>query len=272
MRTKYPRIIIEVEKRLGFLYISKNLQKNLPIINGKVKLELFGEEIKEYKYNSDHSRIFGLTAWYKKNKVKEGTFLSIQIIKDFVRISKSDKEEEILDPVESEEMIINDTTGLSSAAKGNIVEDRIKELILLHGQGLLDVYKPVIDQRGIDLIVLKAGTFFPIYIQVKSRFNVEKKGQLVLTISGNTFKAHHSFFIIGAFFNPKTFELDDRLLFVPSEIIEKQGFRLKKNSNIRLVASYKKDSGDQWKQFIIQKKRLVERLLEKFEEINKYIK
>ena len=51
--------------------------------------------------------------------------------------------------------------------KGNIGEDEAKEIILKYSQGLLNVYKPVIDDRGIDLIVLKEKLYTPVYLQVK---------------------------------------------------------------------------------------------------------
>ena len=81
-------------------------------------------------------------------------------------------------------------------SKGNIVEDRIKELIILYGQGLLNVYKPVVDNRGIDLIVIREGVFMPIFLQVKSRFNAAEKETLLIDVNDKTFNPHHSFYIV----------------------------------------------------------------------------
>lgn len=43
---------------------------------------------------------------------------------------------------------------------------------------LLNFYKPVIDEREIDLIILKEKIYNPIYLQIKTRFNVHKRNNL----------------------------------------------------------------------------------------------
>ena len=105
-------------------------------------------------YNATYKMIFGLTRWYKNHDSKVGDEIILEKIDDKYRISFKGIAGKPL--VEEAESII-DISGLSFQAKGNVVEKRIKELIVLHGQGLLSVFSPVTDTQGIDLIVTKSG-------------------------------------------------------------------------------------------------------------------
>ncbi len=270
---KYQRKVIGVEKKLGFLYIPAQGQEFMPTSTSKVSVILDGlSKPAELSYNAVHKRVFGLTSWYQKNKVEVGTVLDIELTNLQLKISVAKANETELEDDDESELI--DLSGLSSGAKGNIIEDRIKELILLYGQGLLNVYKPVVDNRGIDLVVMKNGFFYPIFIQVKSRFNAVKKESILIDVGENTFSVHNSFYIVGAAFNPSTLELEDRLLFVPSKdydahsiIVTAKGKRKK-----RMTVSLKDNTKAKGAKFFIKKSELVEKLMEKFEEMDKYYK
>lgn len=271
---KYQRKIIEVEKRLGFLYIPAQGQKYMPSQTMKFSVYLEGEANEQkLSYNADHNRIFGLTKWYKDKNIDTGATLNIELSKKQINITVSKNAQQNIEE-EDEAMDLIDLSGLSSGAKGNIVEDRIKELILLYGQGLLNVYKPVVDNRGIDLVVMKNGFFYPIFIQVKSRFNAVKKGSILIDVNENTFSAHNSFYIIGAAFNPATLELEDRILFVPSKEYERNPTIMseKGGNKKRLSVSLKKDTKARGAKYFIRKSELVEKIMEKFEEMDKYYK
>jgi hypothetical protein len=274
MSIKYQRQTIGVEKKLGFLYVPAQGQEYMPKKNGEFSILLQGERKPiKLRYNADHKRIFGLAAWYNKFNVKAGTILNIELDNSLMKLSIASVTEQPDDEEEESEKLI-DISGLSSGIKGNIVEDRIKELILLYGQGLLNVYKPVVDNRGIDLIVMRNGVFMPIFLQVKSRFNAVKNGSLLIDVGDNTFSIHHTFYIVGAAFNPATLELEDKLLFVPSK-------EYAENSNImstngrkfrRMAVSLKKDTKAYGAKYFVRKSELVEKLMEKFEEMEKYLK
>lgn len=265
---KYARKVIAVEREKGFMYIPSQAQNYMPDSNGKIQVELDGEgKAKSLQYNADHKRVFGLTKWYKKHKIEAGFVLDITADESKLKISipKTTGKKTIED--EAEDLI--DISGLTSIEKGNIVEDRIKELILLYGQGLLNVYKPVVDKEGIDLIVNKSGTFKTIFIQVKSRFNAVENKKLVLTIRPQP--AHYSYYILGAAFNPATLELEDNLLLIPSHVLIEKGTHLN-SGNIRVTASLKDGSKDIWQPFFIKKSELVNKLIEKFEEASIYLR
>ena len=268
-RTKYKRAIVGVEKKLGFLYVPTIGQELMPAKTEKISVLLEGEKQQFLTYNKDHKRIFGLTSWYKKNNIEVGTVFNIELTEGLMRISI------VKDPtkkITEDDQNIVDLTGLSTVAKGNIVEDRIKELILLYSQGLLNVYKPVVDNKGIDLIVMRDGVFSPIFLQVKSRFNANRKENLLIDVSDKTFTSHESFYVIGASFNPKTLELDNRILLIPSKVFEQKATPLKNYNKKRVSVSLKKDSKAQWTKLLIDKSELVEKLMDKFEEMSRYIK
>lgn len=265
------RKLIEVEIRLGFLAIPTKDIELFPSDKSQVILRLDGTDM-PLSYNPEHRRVFGLTAWYRKHNAKPGDLVILTkyenvytaIIKD--QSPKSEKQEE----KEAEELI--DLSGLSSHAKGDIVEDRIKELVLLHGQGLLNVYKPVIDTEGIDLIIVRNGQFHPIFIQSKSRFNLNERS-MILRIKVKTFNPHSNYYLVGAFFNPKTLELDDNVLLIPSKEVVKAGKVKSANGEYyNITTSLDKSSNGMWSKYLIKKSELANKLMEKFEEMNEYYK
>lgn len=264
MPENYKRRIIEIEKRLGFLYVPTKLRHYLPVHDGQVLVKFEGNEWL-LRYNSTYNRIFGLKDFYKNADIDNGDFLLLRINNTALEISR------YIDRETQEEQASDtfDISGLDSKAKGNIAEDRVKEYILLYGQGLLNVYKPVIDKDGVDLIVLQFGIFHPVHIQVKSRYNVANNGQIILTISGSTFKPHYSFYIVGVSFNKKSLEIENKILFIPSEVVYEKAIRLS-DGNLRIVASLQDGSQNQWCPYIITKAQLAEKIIEAISDMNKY--
>jgi len=169
---------------------------------------------------------------------------------------------------------IFDPSDLSSTTKGDIVEDRIKEQILLYGQGLLSVYKPVTDSEGVDLIVVKSGCFHPVFIQVKGRFKLQEDGAFLCDVRMKTFKHHPSYFIVGAYFNPINSELHDKLLFIPTEIIEKEGQKVitKTGPRSRVISRLSSETHGKWARYIIDKKELANKILDEIAEIEKRLR
>ena len=266
---KYIRKIIEVETRLGFMSIPAKAKHLLPSKNCSLQVVCKNKTISNYElnYNVQYSRIFGLTTWYRANNITTNTFLDISIENGVVYVTMQNKNAHVANiEEETEELNISK---LSSTAKGNIVEDRIKELILLQGLGELNVYKPVIDHEGIDLIVLRKGQFHPIFLQIKSRYNARKKNNLTLTLS-QTFSAHHSYFIVGVSFNATKMEMEDKLLFISSKEVNNKAILLNEGKR-RIVASMNENTNDQYKDFWVSKVTLVEKLIEKFDSLSEVL-
>lgn len=270
----YQRKLIEVETRLGFIYVPAQVRDLLPSQSGPVPVQLFDESRpSEKNYNADHYRIFGLTTFYKRNKLKPGDVVSVTVSQELIAIAIT-----TIPIVEDQEDGVDETqvdiSGLSSQAKGNIAEDRVKEIILLNSGGLLNVYRPVIDTRGIDLIVLKEGVFLPIYLQVKSRFQVKKNDQLILSIGKNTFRQHHAFYLVGISYDPDKAEIGEYILFMPSgKVIElSTAVKTGEKEFYRIQVTYSKAMESKYKKYFITKQRFVETLLEKFEAMGEMIK
>ena len=267
--TRVIRKLIAVEIKLGFLHIPASGVAMMPDGNGKISALLDGQR-KTLTYNAEHRRIFGLVGWYRQHGAKVGDEITLEKTGNQFRLAFETAEAK---PALEEAKALIDISGLSSQAKGNIVEDRIKELVVLQGQGLLSVYRPVTDTQGIDLIVTKNGMFQPLFLQVKSRYNVEESGTFIMRIGSRTFVPHHSYFVVGAYFNPKRLEIDENLLLIPSTEISKAR-KVKGNwgEAYDVTTSLDRSSKSRWAKFLISKGELANKLLEQFEQIGRYIR
>lgn len=270
------KYLIAKEIELGFLRIPSKIKKYFPKKKTQLKVSINGIH-KSLHFNPTYNRITGLTGFYRSNQATPNDIVCITIGGDKIKLDfkKFERKEKYLTPVNMEQAKeIIDISGLSSQAKGNIVEQRIAELILLYGQGFLNVYKPIADIEGIDLIVVKRGYFQPIFIQVKSRYNL-RRNLLQIGVKKKGFIAHHSFFIVGAYFNPAKIDIDDYLVFIPSLIFEKKAIEVRKNTDkaVYVLNTPLKDNySGKYTDFVIKKENLVNKILEKFEDIQKYLK
>lgn len=269
MVKKFIRKLIDVEIKLGFLHIPAAGIEMMPEKDGKIAVAIDGKE-KHLTYNAKHKRVFGLVRWYKSHKTRVRDEVVFEKNGTKYALSFKDKSQET--PLKEAETLL-DISGLSTQARGDVVEDRVKELIVLQGQGLLSVYRPVTDTQGVDLVVTKAGMFQPIFLQIKGRFNVEKRGYFLMDINKKTFTSHHSYFVIGAYFNPQKLEIDENVLLVPSLDVEKGPVvKSARGESLRIQNHLSPDSQGRWAPFLIKKTDLANKLLEKFEEMAKYIR
>lgn len=268
----YQRKLIGKEVELGFLYVPSEARNALPNDNAELNVLLpNASNTSKHTYNSDYNRIFGLTSFYRANRLEAKSIIEVEISQEQVKI-KLNNIDKVLENEEDEDENFIDMSGLSSQMKGNIGEDWAKEIILLYSQGLLNVYKPVIDDRGIDLIVLKEKLYTPIYLQVKTRFNVHKRNRLILTLNGNTFKPHHSYFIVAFIFDQSKMKMSDKILLIPSQEVASLGTQLT-DGNWRITVSMSggKTTG-KYKNYFVNKEEFVNTLLERIETISTIIK
>lgn len=268
----YQRKLIGKEVELGFLYIPAEARTALPNDNAELNVLLPNtSNTSKHTYNSDYNRIFGLTAFYRKYGLEPNSIIEVEVSHEQIKI-KLNNINEIIENEEEQDDSFIDVSGLSPQSKGNIGEDWAKEIILLYSRGLLNVYKPVIDDRGIDLIVLKEKLYTPIYIQVKTRFNVHKRNRLILTINGNTFKPHHSYYIVAFIFDQSKMKMSDRILLIPSEEVSTLGIQLS-DGNWRITVSMAngKTTG-RYKDYFVTKEELVNILLERIDTISAIVR
>jgi len=255
-KAQFDKKIIAIEIELGFFRVPANGKRLLPLESGKIEVYL-GESKKPLQLTWDYKnqRIYGLVNFYRRNKARPGI--------EATEITEQEAEE------------IIDLSGLSTQAKGDIVEDRIKELVLLYGQGLLNVYKPTNDTEGIDLIIVKNGVYQPLFLQIKSNYKLHGGRNLLIQVNDKTLHAHHTLYIIGVYFDPKKLEINERIAFVPSEVVYKEGQKVKlhgTNTGHRITISLKEGSTAKFTKYLVKKTDFVNKLLEKFAEIERYYK
>lgn len=279
MAKGFSRRPIKVEIKLGFLSVPAKGAEMMPREKTKINVYLDDEATPfTLTYNPKHRRIYGLTTWYKKHSAKPKDELILNMVKEspptYKLVFRKAELDEDIEAKEREAKELIDLSGLSSTSKGDIVEDRIKELILLYGQGLLSVYKPVSDTEGIDLIVVKNGIFQPIFIQVKGRFNLQRNRAIIADIRLKSFNPHHSYYVVIAYFNPNTLEIDEHILLIPTEDIKENAVivNTKYGQRYRVTTHLNPESKSKWAKYIIKKSELADKLLEKFEEMTKYLK
>lgn len=261
MVDEFLRKVRDIELKRHFLDVPSKGIDFLPEEKGKIKVRM-GGSIQELTYNPKDRRLYKLTSWFREKNIQPGDeILFSKISEDLFELDRADA---FLESVN----VIPD--GLSSQAKGAIVEDRIKELIMIHQEGLLNVYKPDIDVEGIDLIVVKNGFFHPIFIQVKSNFTLNKDKQVRLSIKAKGFKSHPNFWIVGAYYDRDRSDLDENILVVPSEVFNELKPVGKKRPIYRIQAKLDQDqSNDKWKRYLVNKNQLADRLISRFYEIHK---
>lgn len=258
---EFLRRIVSIEKERGFLSIPSQGVGLLPEDKARIRVRLSGS-IQDLTYNPFDRRIYGLTSWFRANRIESGDELLFRKISE--GLFELDRAGAVKEPLE--ELRVG---GLSSQAKGAIVEDRIKELIMLHQQGLLNVYKPDVDVEGIDLVVVKNGFFHPIFIQVKSNFTLNKDKQVRLSVKVKGFKSHPNFWIVGAYYDRERSDLDENILFIPSKVLDGMKPVGKKRPIYRIQTKLVKNrSNDKWAQFLLNKNQLADRLISRFEEIH----
>jgi hypothetical protein len=152
---------------------------------------------------------------------------------------------------------------ISTKQKGYITENRASEIITLSSNGRLTCYTPNSDDDGIDLIVNPKGTFNPLFIQVKSRFKLQKTGQFIQNVQEKTFVADKIFYLLLIYFNKETLEID-KLWLLPS--LEFQDIAYKQKSGKRYKSFYRfsanpRSNKDKWSMFIVDKADLGKEIL-----------
>ena len=150
---------------------------------------------------------------------------------------------------------------LSSKQKGNILEFRLIELIYLGASGRLSCFIPDSDDDGIDAIVNLKGSFTPIFLQVKSRYNLNN-GQFLQDIGTNTFRVDKRFYIVFFYYNIQKYEIENIWL-IPSKDFKEKSVEINPKDykqKLRFTASPKEGSNDKWSEYKVKKSELAKRI------------
>jgi len=266
------RKLIGVEIKLGFLYVPSHAVQHFPAQGPKIVVAIEGMS-RELTYNPEHRRMFGLTSWYKAHKAAPGDEVVLTVLgkHEFALQYRSKSSSATQAPANAAHDLV-DLSGLSSQAKGDIVEDRIKELLLLHGQGLLSVFKPVTDTEGIDLIVTKSGEFHPIFLQVKGRYTLHKGRSMIIAVNTKTFTPHQAYYIVAAYFDPAKLEMHDDILMIPSQDFRDGAAMVKKYDRYQIVSPLGRNAHSKWTKYLVSKSELANKLIEHFEAMNRILR
>ena len=98
---------------------------------------------------------------------------------------------------------------------------------------------------------------------------------LLVQVSDKTLHPHHTLYVIGVYFNPKELEINDKLAFIPSEIVYKEGNKVKlqgSHTGHRVTISLKDGSTAKFTEYLVKKTDFVNKIFEKFAEIERYYK
>lgn len=176
---------------------------------------------------------------------------------------KTVKQEELTEEHEKKEYKISNT--LMSVQKGNIVEARVSELILLYGTNL-SCYRPISDDEGIDLIVKEKASLKSVYIQIKSNFSDDFSRPFVATVKQRSAVDSYSMAFVFCLFDTAKGDIHDYVWFVPAPDFIKMAHK-DKNDLLGFVSGKQKKGSNKWDAFMIDKRDLAERVIKQLKRI-----
>ena len=158
--------------------------------------------------------------------------------------------------------VMNYEVNISSKQKGDIIENRTAEMITLSSKGKLTCYTPNSDDDGIDLIVNPRNEFKPLFIQIKSRFVLQKSGRFIHNVGKNTFSANKMFYLLFVYFNQSTLEVD-RIWLIPSYDFKSIANKVREGESFKSfyrINAGMANSKDKWSSYAIDKSELGSKL------------
>lgn len=198
-----------------------------------------------------------------KNGVKslfKKTAPSTFAINDEVKVATK---EVLTEEAEKKQYVVSST--LMTVQKGNIVEARVSELILLYGTNL-SCYRPVSDDEGIDLIVKEKGSLKSVYIQVKSNFSDDFSKPFVATVKKRSTVDNYSMAFVFCLFDTAKGDVHDYVWFVPAPDFIRMAHK-DKNDLLGFVSGKQKKDSNKWDTFMIDKRDLANRVIEQLKRI-----
>lgn len=162
---------------------------------------------------------------------------------------------------------------LSSKQKGEISENRVAEIITLGSAGRLSCFRPISDDDGLDLIVCPKGEFKPLFIQIKSRFKLQKNNRFIQNVGFGTFTPHKSFYLAFLLFNEERLEVD-AIWLIPSIEFQQNAYFKKEGDSYKAfyrfnANSKKKTAEDRWAKYLTDKTGFVDLVYKAIDETYK---
>ncbi len=174
------------------------------------------------------------------------------------------KAEELTEEHERKEYQVSNAQ-ISSVQKGNIIEARVTELVLLYGSNL-SCYRPLSDDEGIDLIVKERGSLKSVYIQVKGNFSNDFGRPFVAAVKERSVVDSYSMAFVFCLFDTAKGDVHDQVWFVPAPDFVRMAPKDKNGRYLFVSGKQKKDS-NKWDAYMIDKRDLASRVIEQLKRI-----
>lgn len=156
-----------------------------------------------------------------------------------------------------------------SARKGKAVEHLIAASCILASGGDLNASTSLVDDEGVDIVFHRRGLSRTLAVQVKSRFDEEggsthlhQQGRFIGDVRAVTFQPRDALYMLFAVVRSREADFGP-VWFVPSHEFAARALKSGEDSRriLRLSASSKPDSQDQWRPFRLTKVELVPAIL-----------
>jgi hypothetical protein len=154
-----------------------------------------------------------------------------------------------------------------AARKGKAVEHLIAASCILASGGELNASTSLVDDEGVDIVFHRRGRSRTLAVQVKSRFDEEggskhlhEKGRFIGDVRAASFQPRDSLFLL--FVAVRSQEADfGPIWLVPSHEFAARAQRVGGSSRqvLRMTASAKPATNDQWREFRLDKEELAPR-------------
>ncbi|KPL02578.1 MAG: hypothetical protein AMJ90_05455 [candidate division Zixibacteria bacterium SM23_73_2] len=151
---------------------------------------------------------------------------------------------------------------LGSTQKGKIVESLIAASCILGSDGKLSVSIPLVDDEGVDIIFTPKGGGRSIFVQVKSRFTLTKKGNYRSQIRKKNFSPRQDLYIIFVYYDSEKSQLGETLWFVPSHDFEKNLKGQSKKRKNYIFQSRFTSQQDMWVSYKLKLRNLPQHILQ----------
>lgn len=150
---------------------------------------------------------------------------------------------------------------LGSTQKGKVVESLIAATCILGSDGELSVSIPLVDDEGVDMIFTPKGGGRTIFVQVKSRFTLTKKGNYRTQIRKRNFSPREDLYIIFVYYDSEKAQLGETLWFVPSVAFKKNIKGQSKERKVYIFQSRFTAQRDMWKPYQLKIRDLPRHIL-----------
>lgn len=151
---------------------------------------------------------------------------------------------------------------LGSTQKGKVVESLIAATCILGSDGELSVSVPLVDDEGVDLILTPKGGGRSIFVQVKSRFMLTKRGHYRSQIRKKTFVPREDYYIIFSYYDSDRAQLGETLWLVPSVTFKENLSGQNQDRKNYIFQSRLSSKRDMWKPYRLKLRDLPSHFLE----------